>query len=61
MISGAVPAEVGVASTAFAGALAVRAGVTAGSVVGNGIYYSSKDSGQSSGGGTSQNMYIVNA
>ena len=54
VISGAVPAEVGVASTAFAGALGVRAGVTAGSVVGSNIYYSGRGSEKPAGGETLQ-------
>lgn len=54
MISGAVPAEVGVASTAFAGALGVRAGVTAGSVVGSNIHYSGRGSEKPAGGETLQ-------
>jgi len=50
VISGAVPAEVSVASTAVASA----SGVVAGAAVGQNVVYNSQFSGQSSSGGTSK-------
>ena len=53
-ISGAVSAEVSVASTAVAGASGVRTGVVAGSMTGNNIYYSGMGSEKPSVGETLQ-------